>query len=102
MAMVEMVNKRTGFSHLEWPQGDADAWLRSDREGVALTHADDRYLEIRAYDYDAPAWRQWAVTVTDRETGASVTLFGERQIDTTSAALKQIGADRCQRPAAAA
>jgi len=68
---------------------------------VALTHADNRYLEVRSYDYEAPTWRQWMVTVTDRVTGASVTLVGEVLNDASSAALKQIGADGALRAAAA-
>ena len=86
MAVVDMVDERTGLI------GDPERWVRSDCEGVALTYADDRYLEVRSYDYDAPAWRQWTVTVTDRETGASVTLAGDWQNEVTAAALKQIRA----------
>jgi len=86
MAVADTVNVGTGL------MGDVDQWVRSDREGVALTHANDRYLEVRAYDYDAPVWRQWTVTVTDRETGASVTLVGDWQNEVTAAALEQIGA----------
>lgn len=85
MAVLEAVMERDEQS----PQPDED-W--SNREGVALTHADDRYLEVRSFDYDAPDSRRWTVTVTDRETGASVTLAGELQRETTDAALRQIGA----------
>lgn len=90
MSVFEAVMEQNEQS--PWAQPEPDWSSASDREGVALTHADERYLEVRSYDYDAPDSRRWTVTMTDLQTGESVTLAGELQHETTAAALQQIGA----------
>lgn len=98
--MATTVKQATGLSsrRLKAPPTDL-GFLRTrpdaQNAGVlvaAQTYVDGRYLEIQTYDYDAPAWRSWGVTMLDRHTGASVTLLGAFQQETTIAALTQIGA----------
>lgn len=104
MALADTVKQRTGLSGRKLKSfgthaaGSAD-WLRTHpykaKTGVSMaaqTYVNGRYLEVQVYDFDAPEWRRWNITLTDRETGSHVTLVGAAQRETTAAALKQIGA----------
>lgn len=92
------VKERTGLSARKMKATPND-WLSThpDEEGkgvslMAQTYVGRRYVELQAYDYEAPSDRAWIITMIDRQTGASVTLVGGGQRETTSRALKQIGA----------
>jgi len=94
------VKARTGLSaHRLRTQPDNPRWLRTSTAKdtgqvvTAQSYADGRYMEIQLYDYESPfPERCWIITVIDRQTGASVTLRGGGQNETTCRALQQIGA----------
>jgi hypothetical protein len=71
-------------------------WLSSDEDkrGAhmdAWLHDDDRYLEIKVCDYDAPKERRWTVTVIDRQFGAKASITGPGAFNARNEAMRQIG-----------